>query len=116
VSIRAGQLRHRVTLQAPPDPEADAGQDSYGQPEGAWTEVGVYWADVRFLAGREAIAAKQVQAEATHAVTMRHGAPVTPQSRLVLEDGRKLGVISAGDPDGRGERIELVCQELVDGA
>jgi head-tail adaptor len=117
--IRAGSLRNRVAIQAPADPEAVGGQDTFGQVTGAWTDVpsaapdGLWGANVRFLSGREALVAKQATPEATHAVTMRYGAPATPAHRLVLEDGRVLGVVSAGDPDGRRERLELVCQELV---
>jgi head-tail adaptor len=118
--VRSGRLRHRVTIQAPADPEAEGGQDSYGQPGDQWTDVpsaapdGKWAADVRYLSGREGLVAKQVTPDASHAVTMRSGAPVTPAHRLVLEDGRVLGIVSAGDPEGRGREIELVCQERVD--
>jgi head-tail adaptor len=118
--VRSGRLRHRVTIQAPADPEAEGGQDTYGQPTGPWVDLpssapdGKWAAEVRYLSGREGLVAKQVTPDATHAVTMRAGAPVTPAHRLVLADGRVLGVVSTGDPEGRGRQIELVCQERVD--
>lgn len=103
--IRAGMLRHRVTLQ-----ERSTATDSFGQPIETWSDVGTYWAAVKPLRGREGEAIRQVKAEATHRVVLRAVAPVTTAMRLVF-DGRVLDIIEALDVDERGRELNLVCIE-----
>lgn len=103
--IRAGMLRHRVTIQA-----QTSSEDSIGQPIKTWHDVGTYWAAVIPLRGREAEQARQIKAEATHKVVLRGIGRVTPEMRLLFK-GRILDVIEALDREERGRELNLLCVE-----
>lgn len=94
--IDAGRLRDRVTLLAPGDPDE---RDSTGEPSATPVAAGTCWAEVRPLSGREAERARQVVAEATHAVTMRDvGIEITPRHSLTWHSkwgDKTLGIGSA---------------------
>jgi SPP1 family predicted phage head-tail adaptor len=109
--LSAGDLRYRVTLQAPRVPPA---LDSYGQPVEAWDTLGTYWARIRPLSGREAQVALQTKAEATHAVTMRYlgrATPLNPTMQLVF-NGRVFGIVQVLNIEEYNWQYELVCQEI----
>lgn len=98
--MRAGRLRHRVVLQ-----RRGPGNDSHGQPDGAWTTVLKAWAAVEPLSGRELLAAMEAGATVTHRVRLRWRDGVLPVDRVLHRD-RALEVESVIDVDER--RIELV--------
>lgn len=107
---KCGTFRQRITLTTPATPETF---DTFGQPIKSYTAVGTYWAEVRPLAGHEAIVAKQVKAEATHAVSMRYlGLTViNPLDRIQL-GSRVFGVVSVRNVEERNRRYELLVQEI----
>lgn len=110
-SIRSGTLRQRVTLQRLATPETF---DSFGQPIQDWVPVGTYWAEVRPLAGQEAYVARQVKAEATHALALRWlGAAVTlrPTDQFLLGD-RAFGIVEVRNVEERNRRYELTVKEI----
>jgi SPP1 family predicted phage head-tail adaptor len=112
--MRAGALRDRVKLQ-----QLVETPDALGQPVQSWTDLGTYWANVRELAGRRAVTARQLNAEVTHAVTLRNLPTFVKAAthRLVMvggaTDGRILGIDSVIDADGLGRRYELTCKAIV---
>jgi SPP1 family predicted phage head-tail adaptor len=100
-----GQLRHRVTLEAPV-----ATADGGGGADLAWAPVATVWARLRAqraTAGRENQATVQV---VSHEVTLRWRGDVTPRMRLVYE-GRVLEIRSVRDPDETKRWLVLVCEE-----
>lgn len=107
--MRAGKLRHRVTLRRP-----KSGKDAPRTPTGAVVEaydtLGVRWASVEPLRGRERFAAQQVNAEITHRVRLRYmdGIDATVQ---VLHRGRVLQVVTPMNIEERGRELELLCTE-----
>lgn len=110
--ISAGRLRHLITVQS-----STSSGDSYNQPRLTWSDApspgATFRAEVRPLSGREAADAKQVSAEATHQVTMRHpGFKITPKHR-VLFDGRKFNIKSALNVGERDVEWRLLCQEAL---
>lgn len=108
---RTGTLRQRVTLQQLPAAETF---DSFGQPVQTYQTVGTYWAEVRPLAGQEAYVARQVKAEATHAVTLRYlGSSLTinPTDRLICK-GRTFGIVEIRNVEERNRRYELTVKEI----
>ena len=113
--MRAGWLRHRVEILA-----KEASQNSFGEEVVAWVTVATVWASVEPLRGREYIEAKQGQVEVSHRVGMRHWLEVGPEMRLRLEvgptgvGGRVLEIVSVINPLERGERLELMCREMVE--
>ncbi len=107
--MRAGWLRHRVEVL-----EKVAGRDSFGAEVTAWATAATVWASVEPLRGREYIEAKQGQVEVSHRVVMRKSVAVAASMRLRLEGGRVLEIESVIDPLERGERLELMCREMVE--
>ena len=106
--MRAGQLRHRIDIQAP-----DGGLNSFREPTGAWS---TQWrnvpACVEELSGRELVAAQQIVALATHKVTIRYLAGVTAKHRVLFE-GRVLDIQAPINPDTKKIQMDLLCVERV---
>jgi SPP1 family predicted phage head-tail adaptor len=112
--LRIGRFRQRVALQSLTETP-----DSFGQPIQSWTTVGTYWAWVRPLQGRELMHAKQIVAEATHAVSMRwlgNAVVVKPENQLVMTDSQgtvhTFGSTSVMNIEYRNRQIDLVCLEV----
>lgn len=109
--IHAGELRHRVTYQ-----EASEASDSFGQLQPTWSDQWTAWARVRPLAGREAQVARQLRADATHAIDLRGERIIKPTGRFTWVD--PLGVtrtLNISEPprdvDGDGAHLVVVCTE-----
>ncbi|MCK2042562.1 phage head closure protein [Chromohalobacter sp. TMW 2.2308] len=66
--MRAGRLRHRVTLQRP----VDGAKDQYNQPTESFEQVATVWASVEPLRGREFFEAQQVNSEITTRIRCRY--------------------------------------------
>ena len=106
-AVRAGDLRHRVTIQ-----QLVVGQDDYGQPLNTWKDAATVWAKVEDLTGREYFAAQQVPtAEVSTRVTIRWRADIEPAMRVV-HGARVLDIKAVLDPDGRKRELQLMCQEV----
>ena len=104
--MRAGMLRHRVTIQP-----YELVVDDYGAPlhRESWKDVATVWASVEAMSGRDFFAARQEQSEVTHKVTIRYRGDVTAQMR-VLHGGKIFGIV-APLPDNKGTRLVLMCRE-----
>ncbi|MBE3590005.1 MAG: phage head closure protein [Firmicutes bacterium] len=106
--MKAGQLRHRVTIQA-----QTTAQDEYGQPVQTWSDVATVHAAVEDLSGREFFAAQQVPTETiTTRITIRWRPDVSASMRVVGA-GRTWDVRAVLDPDGRRRQLQLMCVEVV---
>lgn len=107
--MRAGRLRHRVTLQRATD-----GIDQYGDQTPTWTALATVWAAVEPLSGREYLLAQQVHGEATVRITIRPVANVTltPKDRVRF-GARYFDVQSVINKDERNREIELLCVERI---
>ena len=108
--MRAGLLRHRVTVQS-----ASASADAFGQLAPAWADVGTYWANVQPLSGREAERARQVRADATHVVDMRIPTAITVEHRLRF-DGRTLNIVEVRNVDERDRQYRVTAAEALTGS
>jgi SPP1 family predicted phage head-tail adaptor len=105
--MRAGRLRHRVTVQA----FTELGVDAVGTPQGQWDATAIdVAAEVTPLSGSELLAAQQVGAETTHVVRMRYGTTVTPRHRLLF-GARILEIESAPNVEERNKELLLRCRE-----
>ena len=110
MAVRAGQLRHRVTLQ-----EETEAQDSYGEPVGTWGNLSTnpaIWARKEDLSGAELAQAQQLNAVVTTRFTVRYRADITASMRVV-HGSDSYGIESVQDPDGRQERLYLLCSRSV---
>lgn len=105
--VRAGVLRHRVTIQTP-----ETGQDDWGQPVEGWTDVLTDLpAEVRDIRGREFWQQQQAPGgDVNTRVRIRYRDDLTRQMR-VLHLGRVLAIEAIIDPDGRMAELHLMCRE-----
>ncbi len=107
--MRAGRIRHRVTIQS--ESQTADGAGGYGL---AWTDLATTWAAVEPLNGRERLQADQVQDETTHQITMRYRSDVVPIGKYrVLFGTRTFNVTSVINPDERNISLTLLVEEGV---
>ena len=102
--MRAGSLRHRVTIEQPVVDTAWGGATT-------WEEFATVWAAVEPLRGRELFAAQQVQSETTAKVTIRYVAGVTAKMRIL--HGSRIFELTAPpiDPEERHRELQLMVKE-----
>jgi SPP1 family predicted phage head-tail adaptor len=108
--VRAGELRHLITLQTP----STATPDGDGGFTNTWTDLATVWASIVPATARdlERLVAGTVQSSATHLVTIRYLAGVTTKTRVVF-GSRLLSVTGVQNPEERNISLVLVCQENV---
>ena len=75
--MRAGKLRHKITIQSYTDTANDFGEVSKG-----WSDLASVWAFVRPLRGNESYYNKQVAPEMTHEIRMRYRSDIQPNYRI----------------------------------
>ncbi len=105
--MRAGQLRHRVTIQ-----QKIISQNSFGEEVVTWSDVATVWAAVEPLRGQEFIEARQAEAEITARIRMRYRSDVRPDMRVVWGT-HTYDVLAVIDVAGRGRELQLMCREIV---
>lgn len=108
--MRAGILRHRVTVQS-----RSAAVDALGQESLAWADMATVWADVSPLSGRELLLAQAGRSEVSHLVTIRFqrqfADPVAMAKCRLNYNGRLLNIAASRDIDEVHQYIELSCTE-----
>lgn len=75
--MRAGWLRHRVTIQ-----EKVVTRDAYGEEDFTWANVRTVWASVEPMRGKEFLQATAEQVTYDTTIRMRYGITVTPENRI----------------------------------
>lgn len=107
-AINAGDLLHRLTLQAPP-----AARDALGARTGDWTTQATVWGAAWPVSAREQLAAGQINSEITMRFRIRWRAGVLPSWR-VLWRGVPYAIV--GEPiDVGGERVALDIMAVAGG-
>ena len=102
-----GQLRHRLSPQAP-----TATADSYGGRTIVWTDVVTLWGRIDSLRGAEQLHGMQLGERVTHRITIRFREDVSAVQRLRF-GSRIFKIQSVLDRDGRRRWLELLCEEEV---
>jgi len=110
--MQAGQLRERIAVEA-----MTVVADGMGGETPTWATVTTVWGRVRVQLGQEQFssAAEQVQGVISHKVNLRAkagGVTLTNRHRLVW-DGRRLEIVTIGDPEGRQREQVVMCREVV---
>ena len=106
--MRAGRLRHRVTIQRPVNMQSE-----YGSKTGyAWEDLATVWASVEPLRGREFLDAEAEGAEVTTRIVIRYRENVGPACRVVWGT-RAYDVVSTLSVEERDRQIELMCREVL---
>jgi SPP1 family predicted phage head-tail adaptor len=99
--MQAGKLRHLLTLEQP--------SETTGNAVVSWNTVAEVHGDVQGLVGSET---SGLRADAEYRVRLRFRSDVTPKMRLNF-GGKKLGIISAVDPDGRRRELVILATQIV---
>ncbi|MBD2782858.1 phage head closure protein [Xenorhabdus szentirmaii] len=101
--MRAGRLRHRVTIEK---------QTSSRTPSGSvireWSDVASVWAEVRPISGRELVASGAVLTEVTIRIWLRYRADITTSHRIIYQ-GNSFA-ITVVIPNAQHTRLELLCK------
>jgi SPP1 family predicted phage head-tail adaptor len=105
--MRAGLLRHRVTIE-----EKSVTRSATGAEDITWSTVATVWAEVHPLRGREFLEAKGLQEETSTRIRIRHRDGLDPSMRVTW--GSHTYDIQAVIPIREESReIELMCREIV---
>lgn len=106
--MRAGQLRHRITIQEPVET-----RDSYGSVKTTWSDLCTVWAGIWPIRAKEYVSAGQTQSEVTHTIRIRYRDDIT--SKMRIEFGtRYFSIVKPPiNPDERKSKLDLVCTEEV---
>lgn len=87
MTLAAGRLRHRVSLQRNAevlDTDGEVVQDPVsGEIEREWVELAELWAAIEPASAREFIASQAVQSEITGKIIIRYRADILPTDRFV---------------------------------
>jgi SPP1 family predicted phage head-tail adaptor len=103
---KIGELRQRMSLEAPVDTAQDSGSlaRSYMSIGELWAKLTPLSGDAQFIAGRQEQAIEWL-------AQIRWRSDVTSEMRLVA-GARRLRVKSAYDPDGRRRFLICRCEEI----
>ena len=106
--MRAGNLKRRITVQAP-----STSKDSFGQPVDTWTDVLSTWAEVATVTGKEIYAlGSGFTAQVTHRITLRYPSVAITAGMRVNFRGRLFTVQVPSDPTEDRRELDLMCLEL----
>ena len=108
--MRAGQLRHEITIQSP---TVSRGA-TFADPQSEWADFAVVAARVQPLTGREFFLNREVHAEVDHRITIRYLAGCDSKKR-VLFGARIFQIASVLDLEERHLEMHLMCREVLSG-
>lgn len=108
MSIRIGEMRHRVSIQ-----KQTKSRDGFGDPKDVWREVVSRRSSVEPLVGREFFAAQERGAKVTTKLRMRYVAGVVPSMRIVW-DNRWFDIVSAQQVKGKKHELLIIADERVE--
>ncbi|MBD2798921.1 phage head closure protein [Xenorhabdus sp. M] len=106
--MRAGALRHRVTIQ-----KNESSRSPGGSVIKTWIDVAEVWAEVKFINGRELVASGRILSEATVRIWLRYRADITTTHRIFYQGDATQGQffsIVAVIPEPKRTHLELLCK------
>lgn len=112
---KTGDLNRRITIEQP-DPNATAGGFGHVDltDDANWTTYAERWAKKATTGSREFERARQTQAELAARFTLRFDnetKAITPEMRVIDEDGSTLPILGAYDPDGLKTDLVIDCKQ-----
>jgi SPP1 family predicted phage head-tail adaptor len=105
--MRAGRLRHRLTLQSKTE-----SRDAYGSAIIAWTTEATVWGAIEPLSGREYPSQGTLQAEAKVRIVLRYRTGIIPAWRF-KHDGLYYDIVDVINERTRDRMIHLMTREGV---
>lgn len=104
--MKAGKLRHRVTLQTP----VKVKDTSYGSETVTWSDFATVWASFTVRKANENFQSQQEKSEVIADMTMRYRAGVNSTMRAVY-NGQAFEILSVIDTDERHVELALTCRK-----
>lgn len=108
--MRAGELRHRVTIE-----RFVVTQNEHGQDVRTARVVAVRRARVYARGSREFANVQHMQSDATHLVVLRWLPDVTTEMQVIWHDGNSDRTLAIDgppiNPDGLQRELQLLCKE-----
>lgn len=104
--MRAGRLRHRVTIETP-----GGTSSAFGEVAQTWSTLATVWAAVEPTTSRERVENEQTKTFTTHRVQIRYRANVTTAERVQF-GSRTLNILSVINPNEQNATLELLCTEV----
>jgi SPP1 family predicted phage head-tail adaptor len=101
--MRAGWLRHRVTIQ-----EKVVTRDAYGEEDFTWADVLTVWGSIEPARGREFLQATAEQVTYDTIIRLRYRDDITPENRI-LWNGQAYDVRSVVSILEKGRELEVQC-------
>jgi SPP1 family predicted phage head-tail adaptor len=101
--VRAGKLRHRITIQT-----QTKTQDTTGSVIASWSTFATLWASVDDESGREGYSASQVQSERTTNIRIREYPGITPKMRVV-HGADAYDIESVIRDPTHARQLQLIC-------
>ena len=112
--MKAGKLRHRVTIEAP----VNSANATGGRGATSWVSIpgGTVWADVRSMSAREIYQNGVMSMTASHMVTIRYLVGVHAGCRVSW--GARAFLVNSVKTDDEMQRVnlDLTCEEMLVGA
>jgi SPP1 family predicted phage head-tail adaptor len=105
--MRAGRLRHRLTLQS-----KTTTQNAYGEAVVSWVNQGTVWGAIEPLSGRELYAQQQIQPETKVRVVMRYHSTIDESWRIV-SGGKYYDIDTIINADERNRMLTIMCRQGV---
>jgi SPP1 family predicted phage head-tail adaptor len=105
--MRAGYLRHQITIEAPEETQTADGSFAV-----TWRTFATSWASIDPLLGKEYFAAAREQADISHKIRMRFVSGLNHRMRILF--GTRIfeieSVINLGE---RNRELVIMCRESV---
>jgi SPP1 family predicted phage head-tail adaptor len=101
--MRAGWLRHRVTIQ-----RKVVTRDAYGEEDFTWENLSTVWASVEPARGRDVLQATSEQLTYDTLIKMRYGVEVNPDDRILF-NSQYYEVRSVVSVLEKSKELELQC-------
>ena len=105
--MRAGWLRHRITIQEPTQVQSTSGQMNPG-----WSDYPAAWASIEPLPGREYMEGRQAQASVHYRIRMRYQDDITADMQVVF-GSRTFQIVSVINVIEGNRELNLMCRENV---
>ena len=105
--MRAGRMRHRLTIQTVTET-----QNAVGELTRVWAEAVTVWGQVRPLSGKETLTGEQITADVSHRVFVRYNENIAATARI-LWGTRVFEINAVLNADEIDRSMELLCKEVV---
>lgn len=103
--MRAGRLRHWLTVERATETKNDTGEVVRG-----WATAEERWGAITPLTGQERSAAQQVTPNVSHRIRLRYGSTVTAKDRIT-HAGRTFNINAVMNSGEQNRQLELLCVE-----